>query len=175
MGEYCVLSGVILVGMYEFGVDVEVKNLFGFCDLILQLMVVGVGVELQLGQECVIVLGEFIFGENSEIGVLLLILQFEVFGCNGSFVVLWKYDSWVGVFNDFFCVYVEGEEVQYKLVVKMFGCWCLGVLLLLLFDYDDEVLGVDLQCSNDFLFKDDVVGFVCFYVSYMWCMNLCDS
>ena len=175
MGEYRASSGVTLVGTHEFGADAEAKNPFGFRDSISQPTVAGAGVEPQPGQERAIAPGEFILGENSETGAPLSIPQPEALGRNGSFVVLRKYDSRVGAFNDFLRAHAEGEEAQHKLAAKMFGRWRSGAPLPLSPDHDDEALGADPQRSNDFSFKDDAAGLVCPHASHMRRMNPRDS
>ena len=52
-------------------------------------------------------------------------------------MVLRKYDSRVGAFNDFLRAHAEGEEAQHKLAAKMFGRWRSGAPLPLSPDHAD--------------------------------------
>jgi Dyp-type peroxidase family len=175
MAEYRASSGVTLIGTHAFGADADAKNPFGFRDSISQPTVAGAGVEPQPGQERAIAPGEFILGENSETGAPLAIPLPEVLGRNGSFVVLRKYDSRVGAFNDFIRARAEGDEAQHKLAAKMFGRWRSGAPLPLSPDHDDEALGADPKRNNDFSFDDDKAGQVCPHASHMRRLNPRDS
>ena len=101
MGELERSSGVTLVGQHAFGADADAKNPFGFRDSISQPFVAGSGVEPLAGQERAIAAGEFILGENSETGKPVAMPEPPELGRNGSFVVLRKYESKVGAFNDY--------------------------------------------------------------------------
>lgn len=175
MAEYRASTGVALIGTHEFGADADAKNPFGFRDSISQPTVAGAGVEPQPGQERAIAPGEFILGEDSETGAALAMPQPEALGRNGSFVVLRKYDSRVGAFNDFVRAHAEGAEEQDKLAAKMFGRWRSGAPLPLAPDHDDADLGADPKRNNDFSFKDDPAGLVCPHASHMRRLNPRDS
>ncbi len=101
MAEFDASTGVTLVGTHEFGADEDAENPFGFRDSISQPTVAGAGVDPQPGQERAIAAGEFVLGENSETGEPISMPSPDPLGRNGSFVVLRKYDSRVGAFNEF--------------------------------------------------------------------------
>lgn len=171
MAEYNASSGVTLIGTHEFGADEDAENPFGFRDSISQPTVAGAGVDPQPGQERAIAPGEFILGENSETGQPLGLPQPEALGRNGSFVVLRKYDSRVGAFNDFLRAHAEGEEEQHRLAAKMFGRWRSGAPLVLAQDRDDPALGEDYARNNDFDYSDDASGFICPHAAHARRMN----
>ena len=93
-------SGVTLVATHEFGADEDAENPFGFRDAIAQPNIAGSGVDPLPGDGPAIAAGEFILGENSETGQPLGVPQPPELGRNGTYVVLRKYNSRVGAFND---------------------------------------------------------------------------
>lgn len=96
-------------------------------------------------------------------------------GRNGSFVVLRKYQSAVGAFNDFIRANADSEADQEKLAAKMFGRWRSGAPLILAPDHDDEALGADRSRNNDFNFAEDPKGLVCPHSAHMRRLNPRDS
>lgn len=171
MNELNASTGVTLVGVHEFGADEDAENPFGFRDSISQPTVAGAGVDPQPGQERAIAASEFILGENSETGEPVSMPSPASLGKNGSFVVLRKYDSRVGAFNDFLRNHAEDETAQHALAARMFGRWRSGAPLPLAPGKDDLDLGADRQRNNDFDFKGDVRGFICPHSSHMRRMN----
>ncbi|ABS17389.1 MULTISPECIES: Dyp-type peroxidase [Hyphomicrobiales] len=171
MAEFDASTGVTLVGTHEFGADEDAENPFGFRDSISQPTVAGAGVDPQPGQERAIAAGEFVLGENSETGEPISMPSPDPLGRNGSFVVLRKYDSRVGAFNEFLRAQTGDAEAQHALAAKMFGRWRSGAPLPLSPARDDPDLGADRQRNNDFDFKGDVRGFVCPHSSHMRRMN----
>ncbi len=169
--EFEASSGVTLIGTHTFGADADAKNPFGFRDSISQPTVAGAGVDAQPGQERAIAPGEFILGEASETGQPLSVPQPDVLGRNGSYVVLRKYTSRVGAFNDFVRSHADGDEAQHALAAKMFGRWRSGAPLPLSPERDDPALGADPQRNNRFDFDDDAAGLVCPHASHMRRMN----
>ncbi len=175
MGELDRSQGVTLMGTHRFGADADAENPFGFRDSISQPTVAGSGVDPQPGQERAIAAGEFILGENSETGAPLAVPQPEVLGRNGSFIVLRKYHSRVGAFNDFLRSHADDAQAQEKLGAKMFGRWRSGAPLTLCPDADDPALGADPARNNDFDFSEDKQGLLCPYASHMRRLNPRDS
>lgn len=171
MAEFEASSGVTLLGTHEFGTDEEAKNPFGFRDGIAQPAIKGSGVQPCPGDQEAIAPGEFILGEDSETGSPLGIPQPEAFGRNGSYVVLRKYISRVGAFNDYLRAHAEDEEAQHLLAAKMFGRWRSGAPLGLAPERDDPELGADPMRNNDFDFSDDARGLMCPHSSHMRRMN----
>ncbi|MFN3320967.1 MAG: Dyp-type peroxidase [Allorhizobium sp.] len=171
MAELGASTGVTLVGTHEFGADEDAENPFGFRDSISQPTVAGAGVDPQPGKERAIAAGEFVLGEKSETGEPVSMPSPDPLGRNGSFVVLRKYDSRVGAFNDFLRAQAEDPEARHALAAKMFGRWRSGAPLPLSPDGDDADLGADRLRNNDFDFNDDVRGFVCPHSSHMRRMN----
>ena len=171
MAELDASHGVTLIGTHGFGADEEAKNPFGFRDSISQPTVAGAGVDPQPGQERAIAPGEFILGEDSETGAPLAMPQPDALGRNGSYVVLRKYDSRVGAFNDFVRTHAQDEAAQDLLAAKMFGRWRSGAPLSLSPARDDEALGADPDRRNDFDFTDDHAGLVCPHGAHMRRMN----
>lgn len=168
-------TGVTLIGVHQFGADEDAKNPFGFRDSISQPTVAGSGMEAQPGQERAIAAGEFILGENSEAGVPLGTPQPSELGDNGSYVVLRKFVSRVGAFNDYLTSQADDAEGQHQLGAKMFGRWRSGAPLILSPDHDDAELGADPERNNDFDFKQDPKGLMCPYSSHMRRLNPRDS
>mgnify|MGYP006968051584 FL=1 len=114
-------------------------------------------------------------GENSETGQPLGVPQPPELGRNGTYVVLRKYNSRVGAFNDFLREHAESEEAQHLLAAKMVGRWRSGAPLILSPDHDDEDLGADPERNNDFTFRDDPKGLLCPYSSHIRRLNPRDS
>ncbi|AVP58301.1 Dyp-type peroxidase [Pulveribacter suum] len=171
MGELRASRGVTLVGTHEFGADEDAKNPFGFRDGISQPVVQGAGVEPPPGGGRALAPGEFILGENSESGQPVAMPEPPELGRNGSFVVLRKYDSRPGAFNDFVRQHADGEQEQEKLAAQLVGRWRSGAPLNLSPERDDEALGADPQRNNDFDFKGDERGLVCPHAAHMRRLN----
>lgn len=171
MGELDRSHGVTLMGTHRFGADGDAKNPFGFRDSISQPTVAGSGVDPQPGQERAIAAGEFILGEKSEAGVPLAMPEPAALGRNGSFVVMRKYQSRVGAFNDFIRAHAEGEGAEELLGAKMFGRWRSGAPLTLAPEKDDPELGADPRRNNDFDFSKDHRGLVCPHSAHMRRLN----
>ena len=162
-------------GVIEFGADEDAENPFGFRDAIAQPNIAGSGVDPLPGDGPAIAAGEFILGENSETGQPLGVPQPPELGRNGTYVVLRKYNSRVGAFNDFLREHAESEEAQHLLAAKMVGRWRSGAPLILSPDHDDEALGADPERNNDFTFRDDPKGLLCPYSSHIRRLNPRDS
>lgn len=161
IGELDRAHGVTLLGTHRFGADADAANPFGFRDSISQQTIAGSGVEPVPGQQRAVAAGEFVLGENSETGTPLGLPEPAGLGRNGSFVVLRKYRSRVGAFNDFVREHAgsgsgpSAEAAQDKLAARLFGRWRSGAPLVLAPDHDDPELGADPQRNNDFDFADD--------------------
>lgn len=168
-------SGVTLVGTHAFGADADAKNPFGFRDSISQPAIAGSGVEPLPGQDRAIAAGEFILGENGEAGAPVALPEPPELGRNGSFVVLRKYESRVGAFNDFVKAHAAGEAEEERLAAKMVGRWRSGAPLVLSPEHDDETLGADPARNNDFDFSEDPRGLVCPHAAHMRRLNPRDS
>jgi len=175
MGELARSHGVTLVGTHAFGADADAKNPFGFRDSISQPAVAGSGVDPVPGQERAIAAGEFILGEDSESGAPVAMPDPPELGRNGSFVVLRKYASQVGAFNDFVRSHASGEQEEELLAAKLVGRWRSGAPLILAPEHDDPDLGADPSRNNDFDFSKDPRGFVCPHASHMRRLNPRDS
>ena len=168
-------TGITLIGTHRFGADEDAKNPFGFRDSISQPLVDGSGVDPLPGQERAIAPGEFILGENSETGSPLAMPQPAPLGRNGSYIVLRKYQSRVGAFNDFLREQSADEGEQDYIAAKMFGRWQSGAPLPLAPDRDDPELGADSRRNNDFSYEDDHRGLVCPHAAHMRRLNPRDS
>ncbi|SEN09159.1 Dyp-type peroxidase family [Duganella sp. CF517] len=173
-------SGVTLVGRHAFGADEEAKNPFGFRDSISQPLVAGSGVAPLPGQERAIAAGEFILGENSETGKPVAMPEPPELGRNGSYVVLRKYESQAGAFNDFIRGQAhasggDGGADEELLAAKLVGRWRSGAPLPLAPDHDDPALGADPQRNNGFDYSRDPRGMVCPHASHMRRLNPRDS
>lgn len=175
MRELESVQGVTLIGTHTFGADADAKNPFGFRDSISQPTVAGSGVDALPGQERAIAAGEFILGEDSETGAPLAMPDPPQLGRNGSFVVLRKYASQVGAFNDFVRSQANGEAEEEKLAAKLVGRWRSGAPLTLAPERDDPALGADPSRNNDFDFAEDPRGLVCPHASHMRRLNPRDS
>ena len=170
-GELDKSSGVTLLGTHEFAADEEAKNPFGFRDSIAQPDIKGSGVDPWPGDQEAIAPGEFILGENSETGNPLGMPEPADLGRNGSYVVLRKFISRVGAFNDFVKSHAEGADAQHLLAAKMFGRWQSGAPLVLSPEHEDKELGDDPARNNDFDFSNDQKGLMCPMSSHMRRMN----
>ena len=168
-------SGVTLVATHEFGADEDAENPFGFRDAIAQPNIAGSGVDPLPGDGPAIAAGEFILGENSETGSPLAVPQPDVLGRNGTYVVLRKFASRVGAFNEYLASQSPDPEEQHRIAAKMFGRWRSGAPLVLSPDHDDEALGNDPERRNDFTFEDDPKGLMCPHSSHMRRLNPRDS
>jgi Dyp-type peroxidase family len=175
MGELERSHGVTLVGTHAFGADADAKNPFGFRDSISQPAVAGSGVAPLPGQERAIAAGEFILGENSETGAPLALPDPPELGRNGSFVVLRKYESRVGAFNDFVKRHAGSEGDEERFAAKLFGRWRSGAPLVLSPDRDDPALGADPARNNGFDFAEDPRGLACPHGAHMRRLNPRDS
>ena len=179
MGELDRSHGVTLVGQHAFGADADAKNPFGFRDSISQPTVAGSGVAALPGQERAIAAGEFILGENSETGKPVAMPEPPELGRNGSFVVLRKYQSRVGAFNDFIRSQLQDqaqdEAAEELLAAKMVGRWRSGAPLPLSPEHDNPALGADPQRNNDFDFSQDPRGLACPHAAHMRRLNPRDS
>jgi Dyp-type peroxidase family len=96
-------------------------------------------------------------------------------GRNGSFVVLRKYVSQVGAFNDFVRSHAASESDEELLAAKLVGRWRSGAPLTLAPERDDPELGADPARNNDFDFSKDPRGFICPHASHMRRLNPRDS
>ncbi|SDD03672.1 Dyp-type peroxidase family [Massilia sp. PDC64] len=175
MGELERSHGVTLVSTHAFGADADAKNPFGFRDSISQPAVADSGVAPMPGQERAIAAGEFILGENSETGAPLALPDPPELGRNGSFVVLRKYESRVGAFNDFVKRHAGSEEDQERFAARLFGRWRSGAPLILSPDRDDPALGADPARNNGFDFSEDPRGLACPHGAHMRRLNPRDS
>jgi Dyp-type peroxidase family len=175
MAELDRAHGVTLVGTHRFGADADAKNPFGFRDSISQPAVAGSGVAPLPGQERAIAAGEFILGEASETGTPVAMPEPAELGRNGSFVVLRKYESDVGAFNDFIRANAADEAAQDKLAAKLVGRWRSGAPLVLSPEHDDEALGADPHRNNGFGFAADPKGLMCPHAAHMRRLNPRDS
>lgn len=175
MGELGRSEGVELLGTHQFGADEDAKNPFGFRDSISQPTVAGSGAPPLPGEERAVAPGEFILGEKAESGSPLAHPEPADLGVNGSFVVLRKYYSRVGAFNDFIAGQANTDDERHMLAAKMFGRWRSGAPLVLSPDHEDEELGGDPQRNNAFTFADDPRGFMCPHSSHMRRLNPRDS
>jgi Dyp-type peroxidase family len=175
MGELERAFGVTLVGTHAFGADADAKNPFGFRDSISQPAIAGSGVDPLPGQERAIAAGEFILGEDGEAGAPVAVPEPPALGRNGSFVVLRKYESRVGAFNDFVKAHAANEADEERLAAKLFGRWRSGAPLILSPNRDDAALGADPARNNGFDFSEDPRGLVCPHASHMRRLNPRDS
>ncbi|WP_270260844.1 Dyp-type peroxidase [Kocuria marina] len=166
------IDGVTLLGTHAFEAP-DAANPFGYHDSLSQPLVAGVGVDALPGQERAIAAGEFILGEDSETGSPVAMPSPDVLGRNGSFVVLRKYDSRVGAWNDFLREHAEEDtqESRDALGAKLVGRWRSGAPLVLSPEKDDVDLGMDQSRNDDFDYSDDRRGLMCPHSAHVRRMN----
>ena len=157
---------------HDFGVDGEVKNVFGYRDGISNPEVDGSGITLENNTERPIAAGEFVLGYKGEAGVVPPMPQPEVLGKNGSFMVLRKYRSNVADFHHYCLEQSDNDPAKAdKLGAKMFGRWRSGAPITLSPDHDDEALGKDNVANNKFDYTDDPYGKGCPFGAHARRMN----
>jgi Dyp-type peroxidase family len=152
------LNGVSLITSTNFGGPAGEVNPFGYRDGFTFPVIKGFPNQGLNGQNHPIALGEFILGHPSETGVAHAMPQPEVLAKNSSFMVLRRYSSHLGAFNDFLRENGKTAEEQELLAAKLVGRWRSGAPLALAPEKDDPELGADDKRNNDFDYSDDPDG-----------------
>lgn len=152
------LQGVSLIASTDFGGPAGEVNPFGYRDGFTFPAIKGLPNRGLNGQDHPIALGEFILGHPSETGVPHLKPQPDILADNSSFMVLRRYSSHLGAFNDFLHANAKTPEEQELLAAKLVGRWRSGAPLALAPEKDDPELGADDKRNNDFDYADDPDG-----------------
>jgi Dyp-type peroxidase family len=103
--------------------------------------------------------GEFILGYPDETGALPSTPSPEVLGRNGTYVAFRKLHQRVSAFRTYLNESARSPEEEELLAAKMMGRWRSGAPLALCPDRDDPELGADPRRNNEFVFRDDPVGY----------------
>jgi deferrochelatase/peroxidase EfeB len=119
--QYQGFSGVSVLMIQDFGAQPGSLNPLGYKDSIGQPAIDGSGADPLPGQGQPIKAGEFILGYPGESGVPLPMPQPDVFGRNGTYLGLRKYQTCVGAFNRFLRANGDTEEERELLAAKLVG------------------------------------------------------
>jgi len=153
------LSGVAVIWRQDCHALPDEKEAFGFKDGISHPAIEGSGIPGSNPNEKPLKAGEFILGYPDEIGDTPLTPQPAVLGRNGSYIVFRKLHQRVADFRRYLKANAQSADAEELLAAKMMGRWRSGAPLALCPMHDDPGLGTDPKRNNDFLFKDDPVGY----------------
>ncbi|WP_392970558.1 Dyp-type peroxidase [Streptomyces sp. LN245] len=173
--QYQGFPGLTVVLEQDFGAQPDNLNPLGYRDSIGQPAIEGCGIDSLPGQGTPIKAGEFILGYPGETGEPLPMPSPDVFGRNGTYVGMRKYQSRVGTFNRFLRKHGETEEERELLAAKLVGRWRSGAPLTLAPDHDAPQLGADPHRNNDFTYAGDQGGHCVPLGSHMRRMNPRDT
>jgi len=153
------LSGITVIWGQDCHALPNEKEAFGFKDGISHPAIEGSGIPGSNPNERPLKAGEFILGYPDEIAHAPSIPQPEVLGRNGSYIVFRKLHQRVAEFRRYLKSNASSAEAEELLAAKMMGRWRSGAPLALCPMHDDPMLGTDSQRNNNFLFKDDPIGY----------------
>ena len=156
---------------HDFGVDGDVKNVFGYRDGISNPEVDGSGISLENNTERPIAAGEFVLGYKGEAGVVPPMPQPEVLG---KTVRLWYCENTAVMSLTFTAIALnKATMTQLKPINWGQNVWSLafGCPIILSPDHDDEALGKDNVANNKFDYTDDPYGKGCPFGAHARRMN----
>jgi Dyp-type peroxidase family len=156
--QYKDFSGISLLFTQDFGAQPGDRNSLGYKDGIDQPAIEGSGGALLPGQGWPIKAGEFVLGYPGEGGIFPPMPQPDIFGRNGTYLGLRKYQSRVGAFNRFLRANGSTEEERELIAAKLVGRWRSGAPLTSAPDVDNPALGADPRRNNDFNYANDTHG-----------------
>ena len=157
--SYEQLPGIELVWRQDCYALPNEKEPFGFKDGISHPAIEGSGIPGSNPHEQPFKAGEFVLGYRDETGGFPPIPQPEVLGRNGTYAVVRKLHQRVAAFRQYLRSNSSNPQEEEMLAAKMMGRWRSGAPLALSPERDDPSLGEDSTHNNDFLYKDDPLGF----------------
>jgi Dyp-type peroxidase family len=156
------LPGVTPVWRQDTYLDHRERTSFGFKDGISHPDVEGSGNPITNPHEAPFKAGEFVLGYPDETGDLPPMPRPEVLGRNGTYIVIRKLYTRVGVFRQYVRAHAKSPEEEELLAAKFVGRWPSGAPLVLAPERDDPELGADPKRNNAFLYaEDDPRGLKC--------------
>jgi Dyp-type peroxidase family len=156
---YRELSGVTAIWRQDCHVRPNEREAFGFRDGISHPAIEASGIPGSNPQEVPFKAGEFVLGYPDEIADTPSMPQPEILGRNGSYVVFRKLHQRVAAFRRYLKENSTSHQEEELLAAKMMGRWRSGAPLACCPMHDDPSLGADSRRNNDFLFKDDPIGY----------------
>ena len=157
--SYEKLPGIELVWRQDCYALPNEKEPFGFKDGISHPAIEGSGIPGSNPHEQPFKAGEFVLGYRDETGGFPPIPQPEVLGRNGTYAVVRKLHQRVAAFRQYLRSNSSNPQEEEMLAAKMMGRWRSGAPLALSPERDDPSLGADSTHNNDFLYRDDPLGF----------------
>jgi Dyp-type peroxidase family len=156
---YKELPGIAAIWRQDCHALPDEKEPFGFRDGISHPAIEGSGIPGTNPHEAPLKAGEFVLGYRDEMGGVQ-VLQPEVLGRNGTYVVFRKLHQRVAAFRRYLKTNARDAEDEERLAAKMMGRWRSGAPLAMCPLHDDPELGKDSQRNNAFQFEaDDAAGF----------------
>ena len=152
---YREMSGIKVIWRQDCNAPANRREHFGFKDGISHPAVEGSGIPGTNPKERPIKVGEFILGYQNELGEISAIPQPEMFGKNGTYIVLRKLHQRVAAFRQYLRANASNPEAEELLAAKMMGRWRSGAPLVLAPERDDPALGADPTRNNNFLYNAD--------------------
>lgn len=151
------------------------RTSLGFKDSISQPTIEGGGIPGTNPYEEPLKAGEFVLGYSNENGDLPQMLQPEVLGRNGTYIVFRKLRTHVAAFRQYLRAHAKSRAEEELLTAKFVGRWPSGAPLVLAPERDDPELGAD-PMNNAFLYAaDDARGLRCPFGAHARRANARDS
>jgi Dyp-type peroxidase family len=130
---------------------------FGFRDGVSHPAIEGSGIP-GLDRERPLKAGELVLGYEDELGAVQKIRP-EVLGRNGTYVAFRKLHQQVAAFRRYLRDNAGSPDEEELLAAKLMGRWRSGAPLALCPTRDDPELGADPRRRNDFVYRDDPLGY----------------
>jgi Dyp-type peroxidase family len=152
------------------------RTSLGFKDGIGQPAIEGSGIPGTNPYEEPLKAGEFVLGYSNENGDVPQMLQPEVLGRNGTYIVFRKLQTRVAAFRQYLRAHAKSRAEEEILTAKFVGRWPSGAPLVLAPERDDPELGADPKLNNAFLYAaDDARGLRCPFGAHARRANARDS
>lgn len=169
------LPGVTLIWRQDVASLPTKRDPFGFKDGIGQPAIEGSGIPGSNLHEAPLKAGEFFLGYRDETGDMPAMLQPEVLGRNGTYLVIRKLHTRVAAFRQYLRDRAANPADEEILAAKIVGRWPSGAPLALAPEQDNSELGADPRRNNAFLYADDPRGLKCPFGSHVRRMHPRDS